>query len=183
MRLSKCEKPKSLIVRISYWFTRRKFGKVMTPQTVIYARKPELLSFAMKIAKFEESQNSLDPSLRMLIKLSAATVNGCGFCQDLVLANAIRGKLGTEKFKALIDQTPGSFSEKEQAVLNALGEYNRDRRVSDAAFDELRRHFSETEIVEILALNGFEQFYNALTVPLEIGSDGLAAIAASDETR
>jgi alkylhydroperoxidase family enzyme len=45
--------------------------------------------------------------------------------------------------------------------------------VSDKTFSELGKHFSDTEIIEILALNAFEQFYNALTIPLEIGSDGL----------
>jgi alkylhydroperoxidase family enzyme len=165
------------MVRLSYWFTQRIYGRAFTPQKVIYARKPELLSFAMKIAKFEGKQNSLDPTMRLLIKLSAATANGCRFCQDLVLANAIRSKLGTDKFKALLDGTPGVFSEPEQAVIDALGEYNRERRMSDHAFDGLKRHFTDVQIVEILALNGFEHFFNALTVPLEIGSDGLERIA------
>jgi AhpD family alkylhydroperoxidase len=131
----------------------------------------------MKIAKFESKQNTLDPSLRILIKLAGATANGCGFCQDIALATAVREKLGTERFRALIDGTPGVFSEPEQAALDVLGEYNRLRRVSDDSFDRLRKHFNDIQIIEILALNAFEQFYNALTVPLEIGSDGLQQIA------
>jgi hypothetical protein len=38
-------------------------------------------------------------------------------------------------------------------------------------------NFCETEIVEILALNAFEQVCNAMTVPLEIGSDSLEELA------
>jgi hypothetical protein len=41
----------------------------------------------------------------------------------------------------------------------------------------LKQYFSDTQIIKILALNAFEQFYNALTVPLEIHSDGLQKLA------
>ena len=74
------------------------------------------------------------------------------------------------------------FSEKERAVLRILDEYNVNRKVSDESFAELRKYFDETEIVEILALNAFEQFYNAMTVPLEIESDGLEKLAEAEQS-
>jgi hypothetical protein len=40
-----------------------------------------------------------------------------------------------------------------------------------------KRNVQPNEIVEILALNAFEHFYNALTIPLGIKSDGLRQIA------
>jgi AhpD family alkylhydroperoxidase len=184
MRLEPIEKPKGLFLKIAYWFTGRQYGKVMSPLKVIYARKPELLRLAMKIAKFEEKQNSLSPELRLLIKVATATQNGCTFCQDIALAHAVKGRIGTEKFLALItkDELKMSiFSEKEQIVLAVLEEYNMERKVSDDSFDELRKHFSETEIVEVLALNAFEQFYNAMTIPLEIESDGLEKLAKGNQ--
>lgn len=183
MRLQPIENPKSLFIKIAYWFTKRQYGKVMSPLKVIYARKPELLSFAMKIAKFEEKQNSLPPELRLLIKVATATQNGCTFCQDIALAQAVKGKIGKEKFVALIvkDETKMQiFSEKERAVLRVLDEYNINRKVSDEAFSNLQKYFDKTQIVEILALNAFEQFYNAMTIPLEIESDGLEKLAKSN---
>lgn len=178
MRLQPIENPKNLFLKIAYWFTKRNYGKVMSPLKVIYARKPELLSFAMKIAKFEEKQNSLSPDLRLLIKVATATQNGCTFCQDIALAHAVKGKIGTAKFVALVNgEKSDVFSEKERAVLRVLDEYNSQRKVSDEAFADLQKHFSETEIVEILALNAFEHFYNAMTIPLEIHSDGLQKLA------
>jgi AhpD family alkylhydroperoxidase len=180
MRLEAVENPSNPLLKIAYWFSKKQFGKILTPLKVIYARKLPLLRFAMKIAKFEEKQNSLAPDLRLLIKIAAATENGCTFCQDIALAQAVRGKIGAEKFRALIggdESNPAAFSEKERAVLAVIRQYAAEKRVSDAAFAELRRHFTETEIVEILALNAFEQFYNALTIPLEIESDGLQSLA------
>src|SRR5215213_1343111 len=180
MRLEAIENPSNPLLKIAYWFSGKQFGKVMTPLKVIYARKFPLLQFAMKIAKFEEKQNSLAPELRLLIKIAAATENGCTFCQDIALAQAVKGKIGTEKFVALAggdESKQAAFTEKERAVLAVIRQYAAERKVSDANFAELRRHFDETQIVEILALNAFEQFYNALTIPLEIESDGLQKLA------
>jgi AhpD family alkylhydroperoxidase len=180
MRIEAVENPKNLLLKIAYWFSKRQFGKILTPMKVIYTRKPPLLRFAMKIARFEAKQNSLSPELRLLIKLAAATQNGCTFCQDIALAQAVRGKIGAEKFTALIGKDTSkqsAFSEKERAVLTVIREYGAEKRVSEQSFAELKKHFNETEIIEILALNAFEQFYNALTIPLEIESDGLREIA------
>ncbi|NJM53415.1 MAG: hypothetical protein HC846_08490 [Blastocatellia bacterium] len=60
-----------------------------------------------------------------------------------------------------------------------MDEYNINRKVSDASFAALQKYFSETEIIEILALNAFEQFYNAMKIPLDIESDGLEKLAES----
>jgi AhpD family alkylhydroperoxidase len=180
MRLEAIENPSNPLLKIAYWFSGKQFGKVMTPLKVIYARKFPLLQFAMKIAKFEEKQNSLAPELRLLIKIAAATENGCTFCQDIALAQAVKGKIGTEKFVALgsgDESKQAAFTEKERAVLAVIRQYAAERKVSDANFAELRKHFDETQIIEILALNAFEQFYNALTIPLEIESDGLQKLA------
>lgn len=178
MRLEAIENPSNPLLKIAYWFSKKQFGKVMTPLKVIYSRKPALLKFAMKIAKFEEKQNSLPPDLRLLIKIAAATENGCSFCQDIALAQAVKGKIGTAKFKALINgEDSDAFTEKERAVLNVIWQYAAERKISDEHFDALKKHFSDTQIIEILALNAFEQFYNALTIPLEIHSDGLQRLA------
>lgn len=180
MRLEPIEKPKSLFLKIAYWFSRRQFGVVLTPMKIIYARKPPLLSLAMKINKIEEKQTSLPADLRLFIKTATATLNGCAFCQDIALAQAVKGKIGTEKFTALVRNNGADFSaftEKERAVLAVIKEYDARKKVSDETFAELKKHFSEIEIVEILALNAFEHFYNALTIPLEIESDGLRQIA------
>ena len=185
MRLAPIENPTSLFLKIAYWFSRRQFGRILTPIKVIYARKPALLSMAMKMSKFEGKQTSLAPDLRLFIKIATATLNGCAFCQDIALAQAVKGKIGTDKFTALLRNDEAGLSaltEKERAVLGVIREYDANKKVSGDAFDKLKKHFSETEIVEILALHAIEHFYNALTIPLEIESDGLRQIAEQRKT-
>lgn len=179
MRLAPVEHPKNLFVRIGFWLSKRWYGKVITPMKVVYARKPQLLFIADRILRAEKSV-SLDESLRLLILTQVSVLNGCGFCNDIALATAVRKKLGTERFFVLGENAttkPPFFTRREQAVMAFVKEYAETKRVSDHTFADLRQYFSETEIVEITALNAFEHYFNAFAIPLGIESDGLRRIA------
>lgn len=180
MRLKPIENPDNLYVKIAFWFSKWKFGKVIMPMKVIYARKPQLLFMANKIYQLQEKSISLDESLRILIQTQVSALNGCAFCNDLSLAQAIQKKLGTEKFAALgenTDEKTKAFTEKERSVIRFLKEYAENRKVTEDTFEGLRQNFNETEIIEILAMNAFEQYFNAFGVPLEIESDNLQSLA------
>lgn len=182
MRLKPIENPSNLLVKLAFWWSRKKFGKVIAPFKVIYARKPKLMWLANKIYQFQEKEVSLEPSLRLLIQTQVSALNGCSFCNDISLAQAVKKKLGAEKFIALgddIDAKAQAFSEKERAVIGFVNEYAKQRKVSDETFENLRKHFGENEIVEIVAMNAFEQYFNAFAVSLEIESDGLRRLAES----
>lgn len=180
MRLTPIENPKNILVKLAFWWSKREFGKVIMPMKIIYARKPKLMFLANKIYQFQEKNVSLDPSLRLLIQTQVSMLNGCSFCNDISLAQAVKKNLGAEKFFALGDdvQTKAkTFTEKEQAVVRFVGEYAENRRVSDETFENLRKFFNETEIIEIVAMNAFEQYFNAFAVPLGIESDNLRRLA------
>ena len=180
MRLKPIENPRNWLVKIAYWWSKREFGKVIMPMKVIYARKPKLMFLANKIYQFQEKNVSLEPSLRLLIQTQVSALNGCAFCNDISLAQAVKKNLGAEKFIALgdsIETKSAAFSEKEQAVIAFVGEYADNRKVSDDTFAKLREFFDETEIIEIVAINAFEHYFNAFAVPLEIESDELRRLA------
>jgi alkylhydroperoxidase family enzyme len=102
---------------------------------------------------------------------------------DLTQAMAIRERLSLEKFNALSEyRTSVLFSDRERAALAYVEEATRHKRVSDATFEVLRKHFSEREIVEITWLNAVENYYNLINIPLEIESDGFCAIAQARAT-
>lgn len=178
MRLQPIEKPKGFLMRMAYWGTQRRFGKVMTPMKVVVARMPGSLRLSNAIATYELKGLRLDPRIHYLVATMASQVNGCMFCEDLARSMAIRERIGLEKFDALPEyKTSPLFSDRERAALAYAEETTRNRRVSDATFAELRKHFSEEEIVEITWVNAIENYYNLLNIPLGIGSDGFCAIA------
>ena len=54
------EKPKTLIMRLAYYFTRRQFGKVLTPLKVHSARLPSAFGlFYAKIGKLDNQMTNI----------------------------------------------------------------------------------------------------------------------------
>jgi len=183
MRLEPIEHPSNVLLRIAGWITKRQFGKVITPLKVIYSRKLPLLFIANKIYQFQEKSVSLEPSLRFLITTLVSRLNGCQFCNDISLAQTVQRKLGSEKFFALgdeIDINSHAFTPKEKAVINFVNEYFEKRSVSDETFNKLREYFDENQIIEIVAINACEHYFNALAIPLGIESDGLRQLALQE---
>jgi len=172
MRLEPIEKPRGLLMRLAYWLSRRQLGKVMSSLSVIYARSPAVAWPGLWIVRAMESRLSLEPELKLLITTQSSLLNGCTFCADLHMAQAIQKRIGLEKFKALPDcETSPLFSERERTVLAYTAEVTRRRNVSDAVFERLRKQCSEQEIVEITWLNGIGNFFNLMAVPLQLESD------------
>jgi alkylhydroperoxidase family enzyme len=177
MRLKPIEKPKGLMMRFAFWMTRRQFGKVMTPMKVLYTRAPEMMKLSYEMVKFADKGMQLEPGLKFMVATLVSEINGCAFCLDIGRAMAIREHLGMEKFNAVTEYaTSPLFSDRERAALAYVGEATRQKRVSDATFAALRKHFNEREIVEITWMNAVENYYNLINLPLEIESDGFCAL-------
>ena len=180
MRLTPIEKPSSLLGRILTFLYRRQLGRAITPAQVVYNRVPAAWRISLAFLRFEMFGAKLSHELRLLATTHTAMLNGCAFCQDIKRAFAIRQKLGTRKFDALASwRTSDVFSPAERAALAYVEEATLSKRVSDATFAELAKHFDEREIVELTLSNAIENFYNLVNVPLAIESDGLEALAAA----
>jgi hypothetical protein len=81
--LSPIEKPQSLIMRLAYYFTRRQFGKVLTPLKVHSARLPPAFAlFYTKIGKLDKKL-LLPRETVLLIREQVARINICLFCMDI----------------------------------------------------------------------------------------------------
>ncbi len=173
--LSPIERPRNVLLRLVYALARLRFGKVPTVLKVIYARQPHLATLAARIV-CRQRRLSLEPELRLLVQALAAQLNGCAFCHDIVLAQALQRRLGMERFFALdgnIDAGP--FTPRERAALALVDDATLRRRIAPATWKALREQFSEAEIVELVWLNAAENYFNLQAAVLGIGSDGLAA--------
>ena len=178
MRLAPIENPQGLIPRIAYWIAERRLGKVMMPMKVLYARLPALFRHGYQQVQIVEKKLSLDPVTSLLVRTWPAMINECTFCVDIAKAGALYQHMSLEKVEALPSyRTSPLFNERERAALAYVEEATRHKRVSDATFDELRRHYDDRQIVEITWLNALENYYNLLNLPLGIEADGLCAIA------
>jgi AhpD family alkylhydroperoxidase len=177
MRLQPIEKPRGPMMAFVFWMMKRKFGKVITPMKVVTTRVPKSMGASYEISKMMENGFSLDKELQFLLHTHISQVNQCGFCIDIAKAMALKECGSLDKINRLANfRNDPAFTPAERAALSFVEEVSQTKSASDATFDELRRHFSEEQIVEITLLNALENFYNLVNRPLGIESDGLCAL-------
>jgi len=152
--LAPIEKPRGLLLKLTYYFTRRMFGKVSTPIAVFSARMPTaFLTFYGKVSRLD-NKLTLPRQTVVLIRERVASINGCQYCMD------------ASRWYALSTDT-------ERAALDYVSELVRIRSVSPGTFAELSRRYSEREICDIVWLIASEHVYNMTNIGLGIGSDGM----------
>jgi uncharacterized peroxidase-related enzyme len=146
-----------------------------TPNSVLtMQRKPKLVqAFAQLNAAVMDPAGEVDLGFRRLIGHVASKAAGCLYCQAHTLLGA--GNFGVSEAK-LADvwnyATSPLYDQKERVALDfALAAAAQPNAVTDDQFAELRRHWSDTQIVEILgvvAMFGFLNRWNdSMATPLE----------------
>jgi len=176
--LTPIEKPKGLTMKLAYYFTRRQFGKVLTPLKVWAARLPAAFGlFSTKISKLDKKL-TLSPEIVFLIREQVARINVCRFCMDIGRSVAIRASMNEAKFDALDQYSTSSlFTDAERAALNYVTELTKNKSVDPDTFTRLSRYYSERAICEIVWLVASEHLYNLTNIGLNIHSDMLCDIS------
>ena len=172
------EEPRGLIMRLAYYFTRKQFGKVLTPLKVHSARLPPAFGlFYSKIGTLDKKL-TLAPEMVMLIREQVARLNVCLFCMDIGRSIVIQASMNEAKFDALENyRTSPLFTEAERAALDYATELTTTKKVDPDTFVRLARHWSEREICEIVWLVASEHVYNMTNIGLNIHSDMLCDIS------
>jgi AhpD family alkylhydroperoxidase len=150
-------------------------------------RKPRLLAaFVALQAALWEPDSKVDRGLKRLIAHVAARVAGCRYCQAHTASGALHFGVPEKKLAAVWDfRTSPLFDAAERAALElAVAASQIPNAATDAMFVELRRHWDEeqiTEIMGVIATMGFVTRWNdTLATPIEdealaVGETNLAA--------
>jgi alkylhydroperoxidase family enzyme len=154
---------------------RRRYGVTPTLFRVLYTRAPFIGLIALFIYLGMARFLRIDRDLAMLLQQSIATQNGCTFCADIQLAEAVRRKMGRERFRDLFSfESSENFSAREKAALAYARAVNESLHVPDAVWSQLEKHFSERERIDIVWVCAVERYFNSIALPLRVGSDRLA---------
>src|SRR5208283_6184275 len=177
------EKPKGLMLKLAYYFTRVQFGKVLTPLKVHSARLPIAFGlFYSKISKLDKKL-LLPPETALLIREQVARINVCEFCIDIGRSMTIKASMNQAKFDALEHYRASDlFSDAERAALDYVTELTKDKAVNPDTFARLSGYYSEREICEIVWLVASEHLYNMTNIGLNIHSDMLCDISRKKAT-
>lgn len=125
------------------------------------ARWPELLQAFSGLAGTIAS-GKLPQELRMLVAFMASNAAGCQYCQAHTSHSAAKVGVSREKLQAIFEfESSSLFSELERAALRLAARSTMvPNAVEDGDFDELHAHFSESEIVELVAHISFFAWLN-----------------------
>jgi alkylhydroperoxidase family enzyme len=175
--LAPIEKPNGLMMKLAYYFTRRQFGKVLTPLKVHSSRLPAAFGlFYTKIGRLDKKL-SLPAETALLIREQVARINVCLFCIDMGRAFTIKASMNQAKFDALEEyRTSPLFTAAERAALDYVTELTRNKKVDPDTFARMSRYYSERQICEVVWLVATEHVYNMTNIGLNIHSDMLCDI-------
>src|SRR5919109_2480760 len=128
------------------------------------ARRPEILRAVASLAQAART-GTVSRELKELVALVASTAAGCRYCQAHTASNATR--VGAEAAR-ITDvwnyETSDLFDDAERAALRLAHHAALvPNQATDEDFEELRRHFDDGEIVELvtmIALFGFLNRWN-----------------------
>lgn len=109
----------------------------------------------------------LDHKLLHLIKMRASQINGCAYCLDMHSLDA-RAAGETEQRLYTLDaweETP-FFTDRERAALAWTEAVTRvsEAHVPDGVYEEVKKHFSEKEIVDLTLALGMINLWNRLAI-------------------
>ena len=172
------EKPKGLMMKLAYYFTRRHFGRVLTPLKVHSARLP--VAFGLFYTKIGDLDKKLvlPQETVLLIREQVARINVCLFCVDISRSFAIKATMNETKFDALEQYlTSPHFTDAERAALDYVTQLTKEKKVNPDTFARLSRYYSQREICEIVWLVASEHLYNLTNIGLNIHSDMLCDIS------
>lgn len=129
------------------------------------AHRPEMLKNFLSF--YSSVGRSLDRKLYEMIYLRVSLINGCQYCTQHHVASSRRVGLTTLDWNALKAGNYSQYGEKECAALTYVEKLTRaPHEISERDFDELKKHFSDPEIVDLHMLAGLANLTNRLTDPL-----------------
>jgi uncharacterized peroxidase-related enzyme len=150
------------------------------------ARRPEILRAFSGLITQIWNTGTLPKPLKPLIGIVSSVSAGCRYCQAHEAVDAAERGVDEEKIAEVWDfERSPRYSEGERAALR----FGRDaslvpNEVTPAHFEELRRHWDDGQIVEMLAVIGLFGFLNrwndTMATDLEVEPRTLASRAFGD---
>jgi len=153
---------------------------------LIMQRKPAIVrAFAQLAAAINAPDGEVDRGFKRLLAHVASRTAGCRYCMAHTAGGALRMGVDAAKLAAVWEyRSSPLYSEAERVALDfALAAASVPNDVTDEMFAELRKHWSENQVVEIvavIAMFGFLNRWNDTMAtpledePLEVGEHYLA---------
>ena len=139
-----------------------------------FTASPKALKAWMALETFN-AESSIDKPLAELVRLRSSQINGCAFCVDMHVEEARKlGETDRRLHAVCVWRETPFFTPRERAALawtETVTDVSR-TGVPDEAYEEVRRHFDEAEVVSltmaIITINGWNRL--AITFRAPVGT-------------
>jgi AhpD family alkylhydroperoxidase len=155
--------------------TGRETERMIEPMSA-YALLPRLLIGYGALEEATSKLHNVPERTKTLAELKAATLTNCEYCIDIGSQIARRSGLSDEELLALPRYRDSDlFDEVDKLAIDyAVGMSRTPVDVPDELFARLRRHFDETQIVELTNVIALENMRGRFNLALGIGSAGFS---------
>lgn len=137
------------------------------------AHAPEISMWFLTFASaMQVPHGAATKKMKRLAALATSLANGCRYCVSHSVALGRASGIGEEHIAALDDQHSPLWTEAERAVIDWSRLVTRNEaRYDQNAFDRLKTHFTEAEIVELTWMSAFMNMLNRLHDSLHLDLD------------
>lgn len=150
------------------------------------ARRPDILKPLMSLWVAVMNEGEVAKPLKWMAGYMASRAYGCMYCSAHTATGAAGAGIEAEKIAEIWEfDTSDKFDDTERAVLRfAMSAGQMPNGVTDEIFDDLRKYFSESQIVELLSVVSMYGFWNRWNdtigtelelTPLEFSTENLSA--------
>jgi len=163
-------------IRLIFFVARKQYGKTVLPLQMA-AHVPGFVVPFMMTNLFAHGCRTLPPDTRLLAMHLVGELNQCNWCIDYARSLAHGTAMQDKMHHVREFATHPAFSPAERAALHYAFESTLiPVAVSDETFAELRRHYSEKQIVELTFAVAIESFFNRVNAPLGVEAEGFCAL-------
>ena len=126
------------------------------------AERPELLTAFSNLAMTVFQSEGIDMQTKQLIALASSLSSGCKYCQAHTSHGAERAGTKEKKIAEILNYSESDYySDEERAVLDLAFASGRTPNESNAAhFNELKKYFSDDQIIDIVSVISMFGFLN-----------------------
>jgi uncharacterized peroxidase-related enzyme len=136
----------------------------------ILMHTPDIAAVWLDLVNAVRFKTELDDRLREIVIVRVGYLNRCAYVVNQHVPElSVPAGLPKEQSQALADWRPSTFfNDRERAALAYTDAVTRDIDVPDAVHAELRKHFSERQIVELTVLIGTYNMHTRVGQALQI---------------
>ena len=167
--------PRSTLVRLTEWYSRRRFGAVLDPGAAM-AHNSRVLRTYVRHETSLARWDRLDPTLKSLAVMASAATIGCSWCLDFGYWESTQRGIDPRKLREVPRWRDSDlFSDLERHVMGyAEAMTTTPLQVTDEMVAGLRRHLDDAQLVELTMMISVENSRSRFNSALRLTSQGFS---------